>query len=440
MSKPTLTPISQTSTVILTSTGSVAVEGNGAANPEHYPLGLYVETDSDLYDINFINGAADQVAFTYKKLGGDVLDIELTAGNVYAAYEESVLEYCYHINKHQAKNILGNVLGHATGTFDHDGQMTGGGAEGINVNLKYPKFQFTYARRVADGVAEEAGFGGNLTEYSASFSASTDQSTYDLQDIIYSASLNNEDNGNGDPVPFSGLVGNNKVRITRVYYKTPAAMWRFFGYYGGINVIGNMMTYGQFADDSTFEIIPAWQNKMQAMAYEDHIYTRISHYSYELINNNLTLFPPPDNRITDKFFVKFTIEQDAWQDDADGIRNTGIDGINNINSIPFDNIPYKNINAIGKHWIRRYALALCKGMLGQIRGKFGGAIPIPGDRVTLNSSDLLSQATAEKAALIDELKKILDETTYLQLMKNDSELLDATGKILEETPSPIFVG
>ena len=440
MSKPTLTPISQTSTVILTSTGSVAVEGNGAANPEHYPLGLYVETDSDLYDINFINGAADQVAFTYKKLGGDVLDIELTAGNVYAAYEESVLEYCYHINKHQAKNILGNVLGHATGTFDHDGQMTGGGAEGINVNLKYPKFQFTYARRVADGVAEEAGFGGNLTEYSASFSASTGQSTYDLQDIIYSASLNNEDNGNGDPVPFSGLVGNNKVRITRVYYKTPAAMWRFFGYYGGINVIGNMMTYGQFADDSTFEIIPAWQNKMQAMAYEDHIYTRISHYSYELINNNLTLFPPPDNRITDKFFVKFTIEQDAWQDDADGIRNTGIDGINNINSIPFDNIPYKNINAIGKHWIRRYALALCKGMLGQIRGKFGGAIPIPGDRVTLNSSDLLSQATAEKAALIDELKKILDETTYLQLMKNDSELLDATGKILEETPSPIFVG
>ena len=441
MALPELTPSSTSSKVILPSTGSTIATADGSGNASNYPIGLYT-TGGDLEDVHFMSGAADQVAYVYKKLGGDVLDIELTPANVYSAYEESVLEYSYQINLHQSKNMLSDVLGNSTASFDHEGQMTAGDASGSGPgpNLKYPRFQFTYARRVAEGMAEEAGFGGHLTEYSASFSSSTAQSTYDLQDIIYSASLNNEDNGNGDPVPFNGLVGNNKVRITRVYYKTPAAMWRFFGYYGGINVIGNMMTYGQFADDSTFEIIPAWQNKMQAMAYEDHIYTRISHYSYELINNKLTLFPPPDNRITDKFFVKFTIERDAWEDDADGIRKTGVDGINNINSIPFDNIPYKNINAIGKHWIRRYALALCKEMLGQIRGKFGGSIPIPGDNVTLNSSDLLSQAATEKTALIDELKKILDETTYLQLMKGDAELLEATGKILEEAPSPIFVG
>jgi hypothetical protein len=215
-------------------------------------------------------------------------------------------------------------------------------------------------------------------------------------------------------------------------------MWRFFGYYGGINVIGNMATYGQFADDSTFEIIPAWQNKMQAMAYEDHIYTRVSHYSYEIINNKLTLYPPPDNRITDRFFVKFTVERDAWEED--GTTDTGINGINNINSLPFDNIGYSNINAIGKHWIRRFALALSKEMLGQIRGKFGGNVPIPGENVTLNSSDLLSQAAAEKTALVDELKKILDETTYLQIAKTDAELMDAAEKISQKVPSPIFVG
>ena len=439
MALPNLTPSSTSSKVILPSTGSTITTADGSANASNYPIGLYT-TGGDLEDTNFMSGAADQVAYVYKKLGGDVLDIELTPANVYSAYEESVLEYSYQINLHQSKNMLSDVLGNSTASFDHEGQMTAGDASGSNVNLKYPRFQFTYARRVGEGVAEEAGFGGHLTEYSASFSSSTSQATYDLQEIIYSASLNNEDNGTGDPVPFSGLVGNNKVTVTRVYYKTPQAMWRFFGYYGGINVIGNMMTYGQFADDSTFEIIPAWQNKMQAMAYEDHIYTRISHYSYELTNNKLTLFPPPDNRITDKFFVKFTIERDAWEDDPDGIRKTGVDGINNINSLPFDNLPYQNINAIGKHWIRRYALSLCKEMLGQIRGKFGGTIPIPGDTVTLNASDLLSQAATEKTALIDELKKILDETTYLQLMKNDSELLDATGKIMEEVPSPIFVG
>ena len=79
-------------------------------------------------------------------------------------------------------------------------------------------------------------------------------------------------------------------------------------------------------------------------------------------------------------------------------------------------------------------------MLGQIRGKFGGSLPIPGDNVTLNSADLLSQAKEEKAALTDELKTILDDTTYLQLMKNDAELMGETSKSLKLTPSPIFVG
>ena len=68
-------------------------------------------------------------------------------------------------------------------------------------------------------------------------------------------------------------------------------MWRFYGYYGGIGVVGKYSTYGQFADDSTFEIIPTWQNKMQAMMYEDSIETRTSNYSYEIIDNKLRLFP-----------------------------------------------------------------------------------------------------------------------------------------------------
>ena len=169
MAQPTLTPASATSKVILTSTGSTATTSNGAGNTTHYPFGLYATTTSALYDATFVSGASDQVAYTYKKLGGDVLDVELTVGNVYAAYEEACLEYSYHINKHQAKNVLGSLLGFATGTFNHDGQMTGGDASGSAVNLAFPKFKVEYARRVGEGFAEEAGIGGNNTFYSASF-------------------------------------------------------------------------------------------------------------------------------------------------------------------------------------------------------------------------------------------------------------------------------
>ena len=101
MALPSLTPSSTSSKSILPSTGS-ADEGvtDGSANAANYPIGLYT-TGGDLENTNFMSGAADQVAYVFKKLGGDVLDIELTPANVYSAYEESVLEYSYQINLHQ---------------------------------------------------------------------------------------------------------------------------------------------------------------------------------------------------------------------------------------------------------------------------------------------------------------------------------------------------
>ena len=438
MAKPTLTPASATSKVILTSTGRATSTGNGAGNTPHYPFGLYADTTSGLYDLNFVSGASDQVAYTYKKLGGDVLDIELTVGNVYAAYEEAVLEYSYHINKHQAKNVLGSLLGFSTGTFDSDGQMTGGPASGSAVNLSYPRFELAYARRVGDGIAEEVGFGGNRTMYSASFAITGAVQDYDLQTIISRSSANNADQGVGGVVEYSGLVGNKKIRIDKVYYKSPRSMWRFYGYYGGLNVVGNLNYYGQYSDDTTFEIIPSWHNKLQAQAYEDHLWTRLSHYSYEIKNNKLRIFPIPETTNMSNMWVNFTIEDDPWSEDSD--RTYGADGINNLNTLPFENIPYKNINSIGKHWIRRYSLSLCKEMLGQIRGKFGGSIPIPGDTVSLNASDLLGQAKAEQDALKEELKTILDEMTYKALAQQDAEMIEAVDKVNSEIPMMIYQG
>ena len=110
-----------------------------------------------------------------------------------------------------------------------------------------------------------------------------------------------------------------------------------------------------------------------------------------------------------------------------------------MNTIPFANIPYENINSVGKQWIRRYALAVSKEMLGQIRGKLGN-IPIPGNTVTLNASDLLSQAKEEKTALKEELNKILDELTYVKLAERDAALAENAEKLQTKTPLPIFMG
>jgi len=421
MALPTLTPASQMSKAILPTTGAAA---DVAAT---LPLGIYTSNA-------FLSGAADQVAYTYKKLGGDVLDIEMLAGNVYANYEEAVLEYSYLVNLHQSKNILSNVLGQTTGTFDQDGNVVTGPT---NVNLKFPRVTFEYERRVADNFSFNADVGGTIPIYSASFEITEQEQDYDLQAIISGSSASGLQ-PNGDAAPFAGIVGNKRVIIKKVFFKTPAAMWRFFGYYGGLNVVGNLLYYGQYTDDSSFEVIPVWQNKLQAKAYEDHLFTRLSHYSYELKDNKLRIFPQPQLVGIYRFmWVEFSVIPDSWDEASDV--DTGIGGVNNINTIPFDNLPYENINAIGKQWIRRFALALSKETLGQIRGKFN-PIPIPGSDITLNASDLLSQAQNEQEKLREELKTILDELTYAELAKRDAEITEAVNTVQTKVPMLIFQG
>ena len=296
---------------------------------------------------------------------------------------------------------------------------------------------FEYARRVGDGISFEANVGGTIPIYSASFALVENEQDYDLQAIISSSAYTGVD-PQGSPVPYAGKVQDKRVLIKKVYYKTPQAMWRFFGYFGGLNVVGNMNYYGQYTDDSTFELVPAWQNKLQAMAFEDHIYTRLSHYSYELKNNKLRIFPQPILLSTYRYmWVEFSVAPAPWDENEEF--NNGTSGINNMNTIPFDNIPYININSIGKQWIRRFALALSKETLGQVRGKFQ-TIPIPGESVTLNASELLSQAKTEQENLRTELKEILDQLTYVEVAKADAEKVEAVGKIQQTIPMLIFQG
>ena len=420
MSLPTLTPTSTTSAIVLPdSVSSILSDSIAPADSQVIaacPIGAYTAS------AEFVTGAVAQVAFTYKRLGGDVLDIELTSGSVFASYEEACLEYSYIVNRHQAKNSLGSALGSATASFNHRGEISSGAED---ASLKYPKFTFDYAFKMGDKFATEAGVGGTEPIYSASITTVTDQQDYDLQAIV---------EANSD---FTSIVGSKRIKIRKMYYISPQQMWRFYGYYGGLNVVGNFHNYGQYADDSSFQVIPAYHNKMQAMAYEDHLYTRTSHYSYEIIDNKLRLFPKPTGVSPEQFWFKFTVETNSpFEDNVE----SGQHGVNNMNTLPFQNIPYENINSIGKQWIRRFALALSKEVLGQIRGKFGNSVPIPGESVNLNASDLLGQAKDEIAALREELTKVLDETTYTKLIESDKTMVDNQNAIVKNSPLGIFVG
>ena len=410
-----LQPISQTSALVLPSTGTHSDVAGALA------YGIYSS------DSNFVSGAVDQVTYVYNKLGGNVLDLEIQTDNVYNAYEEACLEYSYIVNTHQAKNVISDMLGNTTGTFDQDGELSG--SYTTKANLKFPRFQLGYATHIGRGVGVHAGLGATQTIYSASFEAVRDVQDYDLQAIIYSASLSSSE-------PFYNKVGSGSVTIQQVYYRSPRAAWRVFGGYS-VGTIGNLSTYGMYADDSNFQIVPNWQNTLQAYAYEQDMKVRASHYSFQINNNKLRIYPTPDGDNPDKFWVRFRVSQDAFDEQED--RTYGADGVNNMNALPFPNVPYKNINSIGKQWIRRYALSLCKEVLGQVRSKLA-TIPIPGNDVTLNGSALISEAKEEQNTLREELKTVLDEMVYGKLAEGDAAMQDSINNVFKTIPHGIYVG
>lgn len=429
MSLPILTPSITTSAIVLPSTGSTQDVSASL------PYGIFSDNE------NFLSGACEQVTYVYRKLGGDVLDIELTPPAVYSAYQEACLEYGFLINIHQAKNALGSALGGTTGSFDHRGELVEGSdlsasLSGTLINNKYPKFDIRYTRRVGQAISTEVGVGGTNPHYSASIDIEDGVQDYDLQRLIASSSVLNQDAAGNGSVPYASLVDGKRVTIHKVFYKTPRAMWRFFGNMG-FNTIGNLGNYGMFSDSSDFQIIPVWYTYLQAQQFEDNMHVRASHFSYELVDNKIRLFPIPDGSWPDFMWVEFSIPQNTWEEDGDA--TTGINGINNLNTFPVSNLDYNSINAVGKQFIRRFALALCKETLGYIRSKFS-TIPIPGESVTLNGPALVTEAREEQNMLREELKKNLDDLTYLQIAQNEATMVEAAGKVQQKLPTLIYVG
>ena len=127
------------------------------------------------------------------------------------------------------------------------------------------------------------------------------------------------------------------------------------------------------------------------------------------------------------------------QDRIDAAFSDGTNKINNTSNAPYTNPIYANINSIGRSWIFEYTLALCKEMLGYVRGKYG-TIPIPGAEVTLNQSDLITAATAEKEALVTRLRAYFDETSRQLLLERRQAESVARQAELNQSPMTIFIG
>tara|TARA_R100000458_G_C8245395_1_gene223463 strand:+ start:79 stop:942 length:864 start_codon:yes stop_codon:yes gene_type:complete len=71
-------------------------------------------------------------------------------------------------------------------------------------------------------------------------------------------------------------------------------------------------------------------------------------------------------------------------------------------------IDSNTINAAYLNWLQRYTVAVAKGVLGEIRGKYA-SLPSPGGGAVLNGKDLVAASDKEKEKLLEELRSSVQE-------------------------------
>ena len=100
---------------------------------------------------------------------------------------------------------------------------------------------------------------------------------------------------------------------------------------------------------------------------------------------------------------------------------------------------FRHINDVGKQWIKKYALALCKELLGTIRSKYS-SVPIPNADVTMDGDTLRNEAATEKEILTTQLREILEQTSRKAMMEAERDESEALQEKLAKVPYPIYIG
>ena len=375
--------------------------GSSSFSPGNTPFGFY-DSDADF------QSDADKVSvFCARRLGYPLTDVELQDISFYAAFEEAVTTYGNEVYAYKASENYLSLEGSPTGS---------------NLNYKLQKPNLGTIVRLSEQYGEEAGVGGNVTWRTGSIALSSGTQNYDLNAWASSSG-----------------IAYGELEVKEIFYQSTPAIVRYFDPYAGtgtdVQGLLDAFGFGNYTPGINFLLMPINYDlsKIQAIDFNDTI--RKSNYSFELINNQLRIFPIPNKSGT--LYFKYILKSDRNSVLVSGSLGQGV--VTDISTVPYANPTYEYINSIGRQWVFEYTLALCKEMLGYIRGKYS-TVPIPGSEVTLNQSDLISAATAEKTALIERLRSYLDETSRNKLLEKKAANSEFIQRDLSAVPYTIFIG
>jgi len=241
--------------------------------PGQTPFGFY-DNDS-----TFQNDADRVAQFCATRLGYPTVDVEMGSGSFYACFEEAVTTYGNELYLYQIRNNFLNLEASTTGST-------------LNQSLINPNLGNTI--RLAENYAAEAGAGGFTTWHSGAVALSASVQEYDLKQWA-------EDEGIEGP-----------IEIKEIFYQNTPAIVRYFDPYAGTGYgsqqLLDVFGFGNYSPAANFLLMPIYYDISVIQAIELNDQVRKSAYSFELINNNLRIFPIP-NQAGQLFFKYIKVDE-----------------------------------------------------------------------------------------------------------------------------------
>jgi hypothetical protein len=394
---------------------------NGIGACETGSDGSYTSVPYGTYnsDTTFCSESIDTCKWVARRLGHPVMQLEFNSGSLYAMFEEAVTEYSQHINNYNIRNWMWNQ-------YSNDDKSISGSVTPTSTNPVTPNMGLAVGLSEQYGVA--ANVGGGVTLYSASIALNEDQQEYDLQSAFDASST----------VVGTSNVG-KRIEVQRVFNYGPDAITRFYDPYLGSfdeRVMLDQFGFGEMSPASTFVLAPIYYDVLRSQAIETSDRIRRSNYSFEIVNNKVKIFPrPSSNDVGNKIWFEYYI-----RDEKTATSRSYTEGkITDPSNAPYEYIVYNEINGPGRQWIKKYALALSKELLGIIRSKYG-SLPLPNGDVSMDGEALKAEGREEKTQLLEELKEFLETMSLTEKSKAEAEEAEAQQQVLNKAPLGIYIG
>ena len=352
------------------------------------------------------------------RLGYPIVDVELTSLEFYDCFETAITDFNNQVNQF---NIRENRLS----------------AQGMDTSVELTQKNITgtglgQVIRLAHNYGAEVGAGGNVDWKRGYVTVVEGEQVYDL-DAWAAVSESGKD-----------------IEIKRVFHDGPPAISRYYDPFAETGIARNNLLdefgWGGWQPALEYVLFPIYEDLLRVQAVEFNDEIRRSAYSFQIINNKLTVFPRPGN--TYKLWFDYILVEDrdhaqiqpnSGSTYEETLQSSGSNIQSDFSNIQYQDIPYNTINQPGRAWIRKYALACAKETLGMVRAKYQ-QIPIPDAEITLDGDTLRSEAQTEKEALITELRETLEESSRTRLLEKKQQEEEYVQATLKNVPLKIYIG